>query len=253
MLVGAVRDDHGTLTGHYLHELFQAQYLNAFKTSIELSLATAFGGVLLGGLIAAAVARPGTPHIVRATVVSFSGVAANFAGVPLAFAFVATLGTTGMVTRWLGHLGWDPWQHGFTLYSFWGLVVTYMYFQLPLMLLVIAPALDGLRREWREGAESLGAPGWRYWLHVGMPVLLPSFLGAFLLLFGNAFSAYATASALTGGNVNIVPLLIGAVLNGNVLSDPHLGKALAFGMVVVMSGTVGIYALLARYASRWQR
>ena len=197
--------------------------------------------------------RPGTPHVVRAAVTSFSGVAANFAGVPLAFAFVATLGTIGVVTRWLQHAGIDLYAHGFTLFGFTGLAITYMYFQLPLMLLVIAPALDGLRREWREGAESLGAPGWRYWLHVGLPVLLPSFLGAFLLLFGNAFSAYATAYALTGGNVNIVPLLIGAVLSGNVLSDPHLGKALALGMVVVMTATVVLYGLLARRASRWQR
>jgi putative spermidine/putrescine transport system permease protein len=253
VLVGAVRDDRGRPTARYLRELFQAQYLNAFKTSIELSLVTALGGVVLGGLIAAAVIRPGTPHFVRATVTSFSGVAANFAGVPLAFAFVATLGTIGVVTRWFRDVGIDLYAHGFTLFGFTGLAITYMYFQLPLMLLVIAPALDGLRREWRDAAESLGAPGWRYWLHVGLPVLRPSYLGAFLLLFGNAFSAYATAYALTGGNVNLVPVLIGFVLNGNVLSDPHLGKALALGMVVVMTLTVLLYALLARRASRWQR
>lgn len=253
VMLGAVRDDGGALTGRYVGEMFHAQYVNAFRTSIELSLVTALGGVAFGVLVAAAVVRPGTPHVIRAAITSFSGVAANFAGVPLAFAFVATLGTTGMVTKWLAHLGLDPWDHGFTLYNFWGLAVTYMYFQLPLMLLVIAPALEGLRSEWREGAESLGASGRQFWAHVGLPVLLPSFLGAFLLLFGNAFSAYATAAALTGGNVNIVPLLIGQVLSGNVLSDPHLGKALALGMVVLMSATVLLYGLLARRASRWQR
>jgi putative spermidine/putrescine transport system permease protein len=234
-------------------DLFQAQYLGAYETSIELSLVTAALGVALGGLLAYAVVRRGTPRFVRSVVTAFSGVAANFAGVPLAFAFIATLGTVGVVTRWLNGLGLDPYEQGFTLFNFWGLAITYLYFQIPLMLLVIAPALDGLRREWREAAESLGSPTWRYWFQVGLPVLAPSFLGAFLLLFGNAFSAYATAYALTGGNVNIVPLLIGAVTNGNVLSDPHLGQALALGMVVVMAVTTLLYALLARRASRWMR
>jgi putative spermidine/putrescine transport system permease protein len=253
VLLGAVRDGSGHLTGHYVNEILQAQYLAAFRTSIELSFVTALGGVVAGGLLAWASVRDGTPQVVRAIVTSFSGVAANFAGVPLAFAFIATLGTIGVVTRWLGDLGFNPYEHGFTLFDFTGLSITYLYFQIPLMLLVISPALDGLRTEWREAAESLGASTTRYWVHVALPVLVPSFLGAFLLLFGNAFSAYATAYALTGGGVNIVPLLIGAVLNGNVLSDPHLGKALALGMVVVMTATVVLYGLLTRRTSRWAR
>ena len=253
VLVGAFQDDHGGYTTHYVREIFQAQYIAAFRTSIELSFVTALGGVVLGGLLAYAVVREGTPAGVRSVVTSFSAVAANFAGVPLAFAFIATLGTVGVVTRWLSSAGIDLYSHGFTLFSFTGLAVVYMYFQVPLMLLVIAPAIDGLRSEWRDATESLGAPAWRYWFHVGLPVLVPSFLGGFLLLFGNAFSAYATAYALTGGNVNIVPLLIGAVLNGNVLSEPQLGKALALGMVVVMTVTVLLYGLLARRASRWTR
>jgi ABC-type uncharacterized transport system, permease component len=253
VLVGALHDDQGRVTGRYVGDLFQAQYVAAFRTSIELSAVTALGGVVCGGLLAYVVVGRGAPSSARAVVTSFSGVAANFAGVQLAFAFIATLGTIGVVTRWLGDIGLNPYDHGFTLFGFTGLSITYLYFQIPLMLLVIAPAIDGLRVEWREAAESLGAPTWRYWWHVGLPVLLPSFLGAFLLLFGNAFSAYATAYALTGGSVNIVPLLIGAVLNGNVLSDPHLGQALALGMVVVMTTVVGVYALLSRRASRWAR
>ncbi|MEI8105139.1 MAG: ABC transporter permease subunit [Actinomycetes bacterium] len=253
VLFGAVRDGHGGVTLTYVNEIFQAQYLNAFRTSIELSIVTALGGVVLGGLLAYAAVQEGTPHVVRAFVTSFSGVAANFAGVPLAFAFIATLGTVGVVTRWLADLGLNPWDHGFTLFDFWGLAITYLYFQIPLMLLVIAPALDGLRREWREAAESLGASTSQYWLRVALPVLAPSFLGAFLLLFGNAFSAYATAYALTGGMVNLVPTLIGAFITGNVFTDPHLGKALALGMVVVMTVTVLAYGLLNRRASRWTR
>src|SRR5581483_10050893 len=253
VLVGAFRTDAGGLTFKHVGDLFQAQYLRAYRTSVELSLLTAALGVVLGGAFAYASLREGTPRVVRAVVTAFSGVAANFGGIPLAFAFIATLGTVGVVTGWLRDVGIDLYAHGFTLFGFWGLAITYLYFQVPLMLLVVAPALDGLRREWREAAESLGAPGWRYWAHVGLPVLAPSFLGAFLLLFGNAFSAYATAYALAGGSVNLVPILIGSVLSGNVLSDPHLGQALAFGMVVVMAATTLLYALINRRVSRWTR
>ena len=253
VLVGAFRGDAGGFTVHGIGELFRPEYRRAYQLSIELSLLTAALGAVLGGLFAWAAVRDGTPRLIRASVTAFSGVAANFGGIPLAFAFIATLGTTGLVTRWLGDGGIDLYAHGFSLFGFWGLAVVYLYFQVPLMLLVIAPALDGLRREWREAAESLGAPNWRYWLHVGLPVLAPSFLGAFLLLFGNAFSAYATAYALSGQSLSLVPLEIGEVLNGNTFSDPHLGQALALGMVVVMAITTAFYVLLMRRVSRWTR
>ncbi len=253
VLIGAFRGSSGGLTTRNVTEIFKPQYLDTFKTSIEISLLTAALGTILGGLFAWAVVREGTPRPVRSVTTAFSGVAANFGGIPLAFAFIATLGTVGLVTNWLSDIGIDIYSHGFSLFGFWGLAIVYMYFQVPLMLLVIAPALDGLKRQWREAAESLGAPTWRYWAHVGLPVLLPSFLGAFLLLFGNAFSAYATAYALAGQSLHLVPLAIGEVLNGNVLSDPHLGQALALGMIVVMAVTTALYVLLTRRASRWTR
>jgi putative spermidine/putrescine transport system permease protein len=181
-------------------------------------------------------------------------VAANFAGVPLAFAFIATLGTLGIVTKFLSdHFGINLYQHGFSLFTFTGVSVVYLYFQIPLMILVIAPALDGLRPEWREASANLGGSAFHYWRYVGIPVLLPSILGAMILLFGNAFSAYATAYALTGGAINLVPLLIGQNIGGDVLSNPHLSQALAFGMIVVISITMAIYALLQRRVSRWTR
>jgi putative spermidine/putrescine transport system permease protein len=253
VLVGAFRGDSGGYTTHTVRELFQSQYLDAYKTSVELSLVTAALGACLGGLLAWAIVREGSPRFIRNAVTAFSAVAANFGGVPLAFAFIATLGNIGVLTHWLADAHVDIYSHGFSLFDFWGLATVYLYFQVPLMLLVIAPALDGLKREWRDAAESLGASTTRYWLQVGLPVLLPSFLGAFLLLFGNAFSAYATAYALAGQSLQIVPLEIGEVLNGNVLSDPHLGQALALGMIVVMGFTTLLYALLTRRVSRWAR
>jgi putative spermidine/putrescine transport system permease protein len=200
----------------------------------------------------AALAR-GAPRVIRPVLTTFSGVAANFGGVPLAFAFIATLGTVGAATRVLNDLGIDLYGRGFTLFGFWGLVVTYLYFQIPLMILVIAPAIDGLRAEWREAAANLGASSTQYWRHVGLPILLPSFLGAMVLLFGGSFAAYATAYALTSGHVALTPLQIGELLGGNVLSDPHQGYALAVGMIVVIAVAMTIYFFLDRRASRWRR
>ncbi len=140
------------------------------------------------------------------------------------------------MTVFLRNHGYDPTAHGFSLFSKTGVELAYLYFQLPLMILVIAPAIDGLRKEWREAASNLGASQWQFWRYVGLPVLMPSILGAIILLFGNAFAAYATAYSLTSGSVNIVPILIGAYYTGNVLNNPHLAQAMAFGMFVVLAG-----------------
>ena len=150
-------------------------------------------------------------------------------------------------------LGINPYDHGFSLFSKTGIEIVYLYFQIPLMILVIAPAIDGLRREWREAASSLGASSWQFWRHVGIPIMTPSILSAFVLLFGNSFSAYATAYGLTGGSVGLVPITIGFYLSGNVLDDPHLGQALAFGMLVVLGIMMLLYLPLQRRASRWSR
>lgn len=147
----------------------------------------------------------------------------------------------------------DIYAQGFTLFSRTGVEVVYMYFQIPLMVLVIAPAIDGLRREWREAASNLGANAWQFWRHVGVPVLLPSILGAVILLFGNAFAAYATAYALTSGTVNLVPVVIGAYYTGNVFQNPHLAQALALGMFVVLALMMFAYIPLQRRAARWAR
>jgi putative spermidine/putrescine transport system permease protein len=150
-------------------------------------------------------------------------------------------------------MGIDLYRSGFSLYGFWGLSLTYLYFQLPLMVLIIAPALDGLKREWREAADNLGASTWQYWRLVALPILLPSILGTTVLLFGNAFGAYATAYGLTGGSLNLIPILIGAQIRGDVLHNPNLGYALALGMVVVMALSITLYTLLQNRTSRWIR
>ncbi len=200
-----------------------------------------------GLLIAYAAIRKGTPGWVRSAYGTFSGVAANFGGIPLAFAFIATLGTIGIVTQFINNVfGVNIYQHGFAIWSRRGVELVYLYFQIPLMILVIAPAIDGLRAEWSEASSNLGASRWQYWRHIGMPVLMPSILGAVILLFGNSFAAYATAYSLTSGTgLPLVPILIGNDLTGNVFSNPHEGQALAFGMFVVLGAMMLFYVPLA--------
>ncbi len=228
--------------------------LGAYNMSIKISVVTALGGGIFGFMLAYASIRGGLPRFMRSSLMTFSGVASNFAGIPLAFAFIALLSPTGMLTNWLKAVGINVYDYGFTLYKFWGLSLVYMYFQFPLMVLIIAPAIDGLRREWIEASENLGATTFQYWRYVAFPILLPSILGSMILLFGNAFGAFATAVALTGGSsINLATIVIGAQLRGDVLGDAGLGYAVAFGMVIVMSVVMAGYTILQRRAERWLR
>ena len=252
LFIGSFQDANGAFTLLNIAHLFRPSIMRSYMLTIEVSLVTAVAGGVIGFLLAYAVTMGGLPRGVRNVVMTFSGVASNFAGVPLAFAFIATMGRVGLITTLLKTVfGISLYDAGFNLYGFWGLAITYLYFQLPLMVLIITPALDGMRREWREACENLGASGMQYWRHVALPILMPSLLSSVILLFGNAFGAYATAYALTGGFLNLVPIQIGAQLRGDVLHDPNLGYALAFGMVVIMTACILGYSALQRRASRW--
>ncbi|HEX2428503.1 MAG TPA: ABC transporter permease subunit [Gaiellaceae bacterium] len=256
VMVGAFKGSAGGYTFDNVADILRTANLrDAYTQSIEISLVTALLGGLLGFLIAYAAIREGTPGWIRSAFATFSGVAANFGGIPLAFAFIATLGTIGIVTQFFtNQLGYNPYEHGFTLFGKTGVELAYLYFQIPLMILVIAPAIDGLRQEWSEASANLGASRLQFWRHIGLPVLFPSLLGAVILLFGNAFAAYATAYALTSGTgLSLVPILIGADLSGNVYTNPHEGQALAFGMFVVLAAMMLFYVPLQRRASRWAR
>jgi putative spermidine/putrescine transport system permease protein len=234
--------------------LFSNHYiLGAYWISIQISLVTSIGGGIFGFLLEYSAIRGGLPGIMRSSLMTFCGVASNFAGVPLAFAFIALLSPTGMLIGWLRDLGYNPYFHGFTLYTFWGLSIVYMYFQFPLMVLIIAPAIDGLRREWLEASENLGASSFQYWRYVALPILLPSIMGTMILLFGNSFGAFATAQALTGGQINLVTIVIGSQLRGDALGDPGLGYAMALGMVAVMALAITGYTLLQKRTERWLR
>ncbi len=252
IVLGAFQTPDGSFTLENIKGLFTSSILGAYWISIKISIASALLGCLIGFAVAAAVVLGGLPQRIRGPLLTFSGVASNFAGVPLAFAFLATLGPVGLVTVFLKtQLGIDLRLLGFNLLSFWGLTLTYLFFQIPLMILIITPAIDGLKREWKEAAEILGATGVQYWRMVAFPILLPSLLGTLALLFANAFGAVATAIALTGSSLSIAPILLFAQIRGDVLGNPHLGYALAFGMIVITGIANAIYIWLRARSERW--
>jgi putative spermidine/putrescine transport system permease protein len=252
--VGSFQDnDTGAFTIANILELRRPSILSAYSVSIRISLITALMGGVFGFLMAYSITLGNLPSWIRSALLTFSGVASNFAGVPLAFAFVATFGRLGVVTVLLKIVGIDLYDAGFSLYTFVGLCITYLYFQLPLMILVITPSLDGMKKQWREACESLGGSAWHFWRHIAFPILVPPLLGAMVLLFGNAFGAYATAYALTSGQINLVTMVIGQQISGDALHNPALGNALALGMVIVMVTSVAIYTLLMRRSAKWLR
>lgn len=254
LITDSFRDANGAFTLNNFFLLFEDPLIiKAYRNSIEISLITSLVGGIFGFLVAYAITLGRVPGWVRSGILTYSGIPANFGGVPLAFAFIATVGRTGFLTALLRLVGFDLYQHGFSLYSIFGLTLAYNYFQFPLMVLTITPALDGLRTEWREAADNLGASSFQYWKDIAFPILLPSILGTMLLLFGSAFGAFATAQALTGGTLVLASLLIGTEIRGDTLGNANLGYALAVGMVVIMAITITLYALLQRRTSRWLR
>jgi putative spermidine/putrescine transport system permease protein len=243
----------GTAGFGALRKAFTGQNFDAFVFSVRLSVQSALVGVVVGTLLAYAATTIKRPRWVRSLVTSFSGVAANLGGIPLAFAFVALLGRQGLLTKILSGLGFELYGGSFTLDSTWGLTTVYSYFNIPLMVLVTLPAIDGLRVSWREACANLGGTSWTYWRRIGIPVLLPSLLGGFLLLFANSFSAYATAAAISQKSL-IVPLRIGFYLRGDVsANEDQLGFSLAAWMILIMTVSMGCYWMLRKRAERWQQ
>jgi putative spermidine/putrescine transport system permease protein len=226
-------------------------YRRAYVGSLQLSAITAVLGAVLGLAMAVAILRARRGRLLRRLVLTASGVLANFGGIPLAFAFIATIGTSGVVTALLTDtLGLG--LGGFSLYSMAGLALVYLYFLIPLMVLTIVPALEALRPQWREAADNLGASGWQYWRYVGGPVLAPPVIGATMLLFASSFAAYATADALVGSSVPLVTLQIADALSSNVIvGSENLGKALALGMVLLIGLVMVFYAWVQRRTQRW--
>lgn len=256
ILAGSLVAPDGTISLSNFAGIYKPYMWTSFVNSIEISTVTALIGAILGALVAYAIATGNPQGLLRRAVMSAAGVFAQFGGVTLVFAVLATIGyPTGIVYVLLN-------SHGVNIYpgndnwllSLKGLGLIYMYFQIPLMVLVFIPAVDGIRPQWREATESLGGSTWHYWRYVAGPLLLPSFLGCTLLLFANAFSAYATAAALLTQGGIILPLQVQALLTSETGSvQPGLAKALALAMIAVVLVVMSLYTLLQRRTSAWLR
>ncbi len=243
----------GAFSLEALASLKKASMIEITKNTLLLSLATAVVGALIGAVVAYVVSTANPNGLLRRFVTSASGVLAQFGGVTLAFAFIATVGREGVVSRWLDGAGIDI-TNSTWLFSLKGLMLVYTYFQVPLMVIVFLPALDGIRPQWREAADTLGASTWQYWRHVGVPLLFPAFLGALLLLFANAFAAYATAAALVNQGSPILALKIADALGNELLGNQtSVASAIALEMVLIVAVVMFAYSRLQQQTSRWLR
>ena len=252
IVVGGAFIDSTGLSLSNFSTMNQRFVINAFINSVVLSATSAIIGAVFGALLAYAVATGNPNGAFRRLVSSACGVLAQFGGVTLAFAFIATIGGAGFITLWLQQHGMNIYANGVWLYQLRGLVLVYIYFQIPLMVLVFLPALDGIRPQWREATESLGGGTWHYWRYVAGPLLAPAFLGGTLLLFANAFSAYATAAALVNQGSIIASLLIANTLTSEVgLANPGIASAFALVMVVIVAVVMVLYTVLQRRTARW--
>ncbi|QXI27229.1 ABC transporter permease [Pseudomonas vanderleydeniana] len=216
-------------------------YLQAIQYSLEISFWSSVFGMLIALLGAYSLRR--VDSRLRDFVNAFANMTSNFAGVPLAFAFIILLGFNGTITLLLKQAGIIQ---DFNLYSKTGLIILYTYFQIPLGVLLLYPAFDALREDWRESAALLGADAWQFWRHIGLPVLTPALLGTFVILLANALGAYATVYALTTGNFNVLPIRIAAMVSGDISLDPNMASALAVILVGLMTFVTIIHQWLLK-------
>ncbi len=233
----------GSLTADFYRQALDPLFLRSFGNSIKLSATTAAFGVIFGTLVASAIITTRN-KFVRNALTALADVTTNFGGAPLAFAFIVILGSTGVITLVLKQVGISLYPN-FRIYSISGLTIAYLYFQLPLMILLIIPSLYGLKREWREAAINLGASEFQYWVEIALPILLPALLSGFLLLFANSFGAYATAWTLTGSDVDLITIRIAALIRGEVQLAPELADALSMMSLLIMTACVFGYLWLS--------
>jgi putative spermidine/putrescine transport system permease protein len=248
----SLHDNYGNWSLSNYTPLLSGAYRHAFITSIRLSVITSLISSVLGGFFTFVIVKSAGTRL-TAIIESIAAVFANSGGVPLAFMYIAAFGAEGLFTKILKFFGWNIYAGHFTLFSFTGVVMVYTFFMTPLMVIVFRPAILGLRKEWSEASLNLGATPLTYWRRVAVPILTPSFIGSFFLLFAGAFSAYATARALTVGTVPLVPIIIGTLVDGNVISnEANLGDALAVGMILVAAIAMVGYLWAQRSAAKWR-
>ncbi|MEH7123274.1 ABC transporter permease subunit [Bacillus sp. JJ1532] len=231
MLVSSFSNSHGFTLEHYQEALSSSYILQGFKNSFALSVVSAFIALVVSLL--GVFAMTYFPEQIRERLLILSNLTSNFAGVPLAFAFIVLLGNSGLFTLALHSFGWDL---SFSLYSWSGLLLIYIYFQLPLAIMLLYPIYYGIQQQWKDAASLLGASPLVFWRKIGLPIIFPGIAGTFTILFANAMGAYASAYALTGSNFNLAAIRIGALITGDIFAQPELASAIAvlLGMIMII-------------------
>lgn len=229
MLISSFSNSDGFTLEHYQAALSNSYILQGFKNSFTLSFVSAFIALVVSLFGVYAMTYFSEP--VRERLLVLSNLTSNFAGVPLAFAFIVLLGNSGLFTLALDSFGWDL---SFSLYSWSGLLLIYLYFQLPLAIMLLYPIYYGIHQQWKDAAALLGASPFMFWKKIGLPILLPGIAGTFTILFANAMGAYASAYALTGSTFNLASIRIGALLTGDIFAQPELASAIAVLLGVIM-------------------
>lgn len=221
----------GFTLDNYISIFSRRLYQQAVLNSVLVSLSSAAIGLVIGffGANAAHSSKART----KTFFMSILNMTSNFAGIPLAFAYIILLGSAGVLVMFGKQFGIDALAN-FDLYNVWGLMITYIYFQIPLATLLLIPAFDGLKNEWRESVRLMGGGSGEYWFKVGIPVLLPSILGTLSVLFANAVAAYATAYALLQANFTLLPIRISEQFIGDVTQHKEFGSALAVILMLLM-------------------
>jgi len=231
MLITSFQNSDGFTLAQYRSVLTNDYILQGFKNSITLSVISAVIALIVTLFAVYAMMRFSEP--VREKILILTNLTSNFSGIPLAFAFIVLLGNSGLFT-----LLFDKWGisalSSFSLYSWGGLLLIYIYFQLPLALMLLYPIYDGIQQQWKEAAALLGASTWQFWMKIGIPVMLPGIVGTFSVLFANAMGAYASAYALTSSNYNLVAIRIGSLIKGDIFAQPELASAIAVILAVTM-------------------
>lgn len=255
VVIGAFQNAENEFDIKKINELLASPIVrSAFSNTLEISFKTAILGAIMGGLFSWALVSGKPGGIFYRFAVALSSVLAQFGGVMLAFAFLATFGFNGLISSLFMKIAPDSFlAQSAWLYGLNGLTVVYTFFQIPLMVLVFLPTIENMRPQWREASDSLGGRPLEYWRRVGIPVLTPSFFGAMLLLFVNSFSAYATAATLINLSDFLTPLQIANALSSEVGgANPQEAKALSMFMVIVVIIAMAIYAQIRRRVSRWE-
>jgi putative spermidine/putrescine transport system permease protein len=242
-------DAHITLT-NYTSIVSKTVYQIAIKNSLKISFISSFIGLLIAFLTGLAITN--SSKKIQNFFMSILNMTSNFVGLPLAFAYMVLLGSSGVLVLLGKAYGLGFLSH-FNLYSINGLMILYIYFQIPLGTLLILPAFEGIKQEWKEAALMMKAGPVLFWTKIGIPVIMPSLIGTFSMLFANALAAYATAYLLVVTNVPMLPIKIADMFSGDVNQRPELGSALSVTMMLIMLIVIALCNRLKKLFMKGER